>query len=84
MRKWYCYLIQSEVDSSIYTGITVDMDRRLGEHNSGRGAKHTRSRRPYRLLWSCEVADRSVASVMEAGIKRLTHQGKLNFVRVHS
>lgn len=53
--NWYCYLLISENEKYLnhaYTGITTDLDRRLRQHNgeiSG-GGKHTRSKRPYKIL----------------------------------
>jgi putative endonuclease len=48
---WYVYIIQSEKDGSLYTGISKDPIRRLEEHNSNKkGAKRTRGRGPWRLL----------------------------------
>jgi predicted GIY-YIG superfamily endonuclease len=47
---WYCYLARC-CDGSLYVGITTDLHRRMAEHNAGRGAKYTRSRRPVTLVW---------------------------------
>ncbi|WP_290917825.1 GIY-YIG nuclease family protein [Halodesulfovibrio sp.] len=68
-KSWVVYLVQC-ADGSLYCGITTDMDRRLGEHNSGKGAKYTRSRRPVSLIASAFVPDRSTASKIECNIKR--------------
>ena len=42
------------VDDSYYVGSTIDLDRRLSEHNLGLGAVYTRKRRPVALVWSAE------------------------------
>ncbi|MCG8531349.1 MAG: GIY-YIG nuclease family protein [Desulfovibrionales bacterium] len=68
-KRWVVYLVTC-ADGSLYCGITTDMDRRLGEHNSGKGAKYTRSRRPVSLLASAFVPDRSTASKIECRIKK--------------
>lgn len=82
--KWYVYLIQSQVDSSIYTGITTDVDRRLKEHNaSSKGAKYTKTRRPFILLTSFEAESRSEASKLEYKIKKLTHKQKIKLVETN-
>jgi putative endonuclease len=39
-------------DGSYYVGSTVDLERRVWEHDQGLGAAYTRHRRPVRLLWS--------------------------------
>lgn len=74
---YYIYMISCE-DSTIYTGITTDPQRRLAEHGGygGRGAKYTRSHKPEKLLalWSCD--DRSAALKLEYRIKQLKRPQK--------
>jgi putative endonuclease len=45
---WYIYILECS-DNTLYTGITTDINRRLLEHNSGKGAKYTRNRKPVTL-----------------------------------
>ncbi|MEZ5553958.1 MAG: GIY-YIG nuclease family protein [Haliea sp.] len=75
---WVVYLLQC-VDGSLYTGVTVDMQRRLAQHNGERsgGPRYTRGRRPVQLLWSEPAADRATAQRREAAIKRLSRDAKL-------
>lgn len=74
------YILQCS-DSSLYTGITVDLTRRVWEHNfSKHGAKYTLARRPVRLVYSSEFSSRSGASKEEARIKKLTRVQKLSFL----
>ena len=54
-------------DGTLYTGCTNDLPRRLQAHQSGRGAKYTRSRLPVELVYQEAVPDRSAA---EAGPDR--------------
>jgi putative endonuclease len=56
-------------DKSLYTGITNDLDRRLAEHAAGKGAKYTRGRGPFRLVYSETCAGRAEATRREAAIK---------------
>jgi putative endonuclease len=49
----WTYIVRC-VDDSYYVGSTVDLDRRLSEHNLGLGAVYTRKRRPVVLVWSAE------------------------------
>lgn len=65
------YLIECE-DSSIYTGITVDVDKRYAAHQSGKGAKYMRSHPPKQLLKVFEYPNRSAASKAEYAIKQLS------------
>lgn len=46
----YTYIVKCR-DNTYYTGWTKDLDRRMKAHNSGTGAKYTRSRRPVRLVY---------------------------------
>jgi len=48
-KKWVVYLVRCS-DHSLYCGISNDIDNRVTEHNSGKGAKYTRSRRPVELM----------------------------------
>lgn len=66
-------------DSSLYTGITTNLDRRLAEHNGDgpAGARYTRTRRPVQLVYSEAASNRSDASQREAAIKQLDRARKL-------
>ncbi len=64
-------------DGSLYTGITKDVERRIGEHNSSsKGAKYTKTRRPVNLVFSCVVGTQSEALKLECMIKKLTRKRK--------
>jgi putative endonuclease len=67
-------------DGTLYTGWTTDLERRLWEHNSGRGAKYTRGRCPVRLVYREEQPDRSAAQKREAAIRCLSRAGKLKLI----
>lgn len=56
---------------SLYTGITTDVERRVGEHNgeSPLGARYTRARRPVTLVYRESFVNRSEAAKREAAIK---------------
>ena len=66
-------------DGTLYTGCTNDLPRRLQAHQSGRGAKYTRSRLPVELVYEA-VPDRSAALRREAAIKRLDRRRKLALI----
>ena len=63
-------------DKTFYTGYTPDLARRLELHNSGRGAKYTRSRRPVELVWCKEYRYFKRAFLAELKIKKLTRKQK--------
>lgn len=72
----YTYILRC-ADGSFYTGWTTDPERRLKVHNSGRGAKYTRSRLPVELVWYETHPNRSAAMRREAEIKQFTRAQKL-------
>jgi putative endonuclease len=67
-------------DDSLYTGWTVDVDRRLAAHSSGTGSRYTRARLPVDLLIAFPMADASSARREEARIKRLPRGEKLALI----
>lgn len=73
---WFVYMLRCR-DGSLYTGCTNNLARRLAAHQSGRGAKYTRSRLPVALAYWEELPDRSAAMRREAAVKRLTRAQKL-------
>lgn len=77
---YYLYILEC-ADKTLYTGITVDLERRVHEHNtSAVGAKYTRARRPVRLVYSKKFRNRSTASKAESKIKKLSREAKLNLI----
>jgi putative endonuclease len=73
--KWHVYMI-SCADGTIYTGITNDVELRLAKHNSGKGARYTRSRTPVTLLASWICKNKSEAAKMEYQYKQLSRKEK--------
>lgn len=68
--NWYVYIVRCS-DGTYYTGITTDVNRRLNEHNSGKGAKYTRSRVPVEIEEFKKFSSRSDATKEECRIKKL-------------
>ena len=78
---YYLYILRCK-DKTLYSGITLDLDRRVSEHNSlKRGAKYTRARRPVNLVYFKKYRNRSTASKAEAKIKKLSRQEKLDLIK---
>ncbi|HUT41069.1 MAG TPA: GIY-YIG nuclease family protein [Gammaproteobacteria bacterium] len=76
---WQVYIILCS-DDSLYTGITSDVRRRLGQHGGKRGAKYFRGRQPLQVVYLEAGHSRSSASRREAAIKKLTRTGKLRLI----
>lgn len=77
---WFVYMVEC-ADGSIYTGITTNVKERIAMHNSGKGAKYTRSRLPVKLLICWEHSNRSEATKRELEIKRLSRFQKLELLK---
>jgi putative endonuclease len=69
-KKWVVYLVRCS-DKSLYCGISNDLKSRLIEHNSGKGAKYTRSRRPVEPVGVTSEMTKSEALKLEYRIKQL-------------
>lgn len=76
----YTYLLQC-ADGSIYCGWTNHLEERVKAHNTGRGAKYTRSRRPVKLAYYEKFATRQEAMRRERELKKLDHGDKLRLIR---
>ena len=75
----YVYLLRC-VDGTLYCGWTTDLEARLQAHNSGKGAKYTRSRLPVELVYSESYEDRHDALSREWHLKRMTRDEKLALI----
>ena len=69
-RQWIVYLIRCS-DESLYCGITNNLKNRLMVHNSGKGAKYTRSRRPIEFVGASCKMSKSDALKLEYRIKQV-------------
>lgn len=74
-KNWYLYILRCG-DGSLYTGITVDVEKRLKAHRSGKGAKYTRGRGPLELVYSEKCGTHSDALRRELEIKALPREEK--------
>lgn len=72
----YTYIVKC-CDNTLYTDWTTDLDRRIEAHNSGKGAKYTRSRRPVELIYAERFDTKQEAMRREWEIKQLSREEKL-------
>jgi len=75
------YLVRC-ADDSIYCGWTTDLKKRVRAHNSGQGAKYTRSRRPVKLVYAEEFEEKQEALSREWHLKRLNRAEKLRLIEM--
>ncbi|MFS0656647.1 GIY-YIG nuclease family protein [Bacillus sp. 179-C3.3 HS] len=71
----YFYVLKC-ADGSLYAGYTNDLQRRLTAHNSGKGAKYTRARRPVELFYHECFPTKRAAMQQEYRFKTWTRQKK--------
>jgi putative endonuclease len=76
MPEAWVYLLRCR-DDSLYTGWTVDLERRLARHRAGTASRYTASRLPIRLELAIPMPDRTAARREESRIKRLSRAAKL-------
>jgi putative endonuclease len=78
----YAVYILECADTTLYTGSTCDIDKRLNEHNNTKaGAKYTRGRRPVKLVYIANFKTFAKARKKEAEIKRLTREQKNSLIK---
>lgn len=76
----YVYILMCS-DDTLYTGWTTNLKHRVAVHNSGKGAKYTRSRRPVELVYYEEYDDKIEAQRRERAIKKLTRAEKETLIK---
>ena len=80
MSTWYVYILRCG-DGSLYTGITPDVEARLQAHHAGKGARYTRGRGPFELLYQEPAGTQADATRRERAIKRLTRDKKQALIK---
>ena len=78
-KKNYVYLLRC-ADDTLYCGWTNDLEKRIKVHQSGKGAKYTRSRLPVSLAYYEEFETATEAQRREYEVKQMTRQQKLKLI----
>ena len=73
--NWMVYILEC-ADKTLYTGITTHLDRRLAAHAAGKGARYTKGRGPFRLVYRETCQSRAEAARRETAIKSLDRAKK--------
>ena len=76
----YTYILKCR-DGSLYTGWTNDLEQRVAAHNTGKGAKYTKARRPVELVYFEEFETKEQAMKREYVIKQMARKDKLELVQ---
>ncbi|GAB4419903.1 MAG: GIY-YIG nuclease family protein [Anaerolineales bacterium] len=77
--SFFCYILEC-ADGTFYTGWTTDPERRLKQHNNGRGSRYTRSRLPVKMVYLEPQPDRRTAMQRERAIKALSREQKKKLI----
>ncbi len=72
----FCYIVEC-ADGTLYTGWTVNVEKRVAQHNKGLGARYTRMRLPVKLVYVEEQPDKKTAMKRERAIKALSRKKKM-------
>lgn len=78
-KPWFVYIVRCR-DGSLYTGIALDVEKRLKTHSSGKGSRYIRSKLPIQLIYQELVTNKSLALKREAEIKNWSHREKQDFL----
>ena len=76
MNKYWVYMMQSANGRALYTGVTNNLERRVGEHKEGRGSIFTAKYKCHKLVYFEEFGLIEQAIVREKEIKNMTRTGK--------
>lgn len=76
----YTYILKCS-DNTLYTGWTNDLEKRLKAHNSGKGAKYTKTRLPVEIVYYESFEDKIDAMKREYAIKQLSRKEKLELIQ---
>ena len=77
---FYVYILQLR-DSSLYTGYTNNLERRMKEHSTGRGSKYVRSRLPFEITYFETYENQRDAMRRELRIKKMSRSQKFALLK---
>ena len=75
----YTYIVEC-ADGSLYCGWTNDLEKRIMDHNAGKGAKYTKTRLPVKLVYHETFDTKEEAMSREWHIKQLRREQKLKLI----
>lgn len=76
----YCYILCCG-DGTFYTGWTNNLEKRLSDHQTGRGSKYTRARLPVKLVYYETFLTKEAAMSREYAIKKMTRKAKEQLIK---
>ena len=76
----YTYISKCK-DGTFYTGWTNNLEKRLKDHNEGKGAKYTKTRRPVELVYYEAFETKEEAMSREYAIKQMSRSEKETLIQ---
>jgi len=80
LRNWYFYIVRCS-DGCLYSGITLDLEERIHDHDAGSGSEYTSRRRPVTLVYSESYSTKSEARKREIQVKNWRSEKKEELIR---
>jgi putative endonuclease len=77
---WFVYIVECQ-DSSLYTGITNNLEKRVKTHNHKKGAKAVKGKLPVKLVYQEQYNEKQPALSRESEIKSLKREEKLKLIK---
>ena len=75
----YTYIVRCK-DDTLYCGWTNNLEKRIASHNTGTGAKYTKTRLPVELVYFESFDTKEEAMRREYAIKQLSRKEKLTLI----
>ncbi|MCX5807727.1 MAG: GIY-YIG nuclease family protein [Proteobacteria bacterium] len=79
MDNWLVYLLKCS-DSTLYCGVTNNLEKRLNAHKSGKGSKYVRAHLPFSLVATSSMMSKSEAMRLEYIVKQVPKENKIEMV----
>ncbi len=77
--SWTVYILECS-DRTLYTGISPNVEQRIANHEKGKGARYTKGRGPFLLVYSEQKETKGEALKREGEIKSLKRKEKLQLI----
>jgi putative endonuclease len=78
---FFVYILKCS-DNTLYTGFTIDIEKRLQTHRSGLGSKYVRARLPVEIIYKEEFDNQGDAMRREIEIKKWSRKKKIEILKL--
>jgi len=81
LTKAYVYIMSNKTRSTLYIGVTNDLERRVREHRNGIGTEFTNKYRLFELVYFEQISSITLAIQREKQLKRWHKEWKMNLIK---